>query len=121
MGSETVTDDVLRSVASIETQRREMETASGLPASCNEALRQLYRLLDRERDALQMHGTGTQRHSANIGTVSLEITRVKTLAGDIDPPPRSRDPRPGHAVSPRRAARAVSRNKGTPRSGSGGR
>jgi hypothetical protein len=96
--SGTATDDVLRSVASIETQRRDLERASGLPASCNEALRQLYRLLDRERQALQMHGTGTQRHSANIGTVTLEITRVKTLAGDFSPPPGFRDPRPGHEV-----------------------
>jgi hypothetical protein len=111
MDSETVTDDVLRSVASIETQRRETETASGLPASCNEALRQLYRLLDREREALQMHGTGTRLHSANIGTVTLEITRVKTLAGDIDPPPKSRDPRPGREVSMPDAARSLPRSK----------
>jgi len=111
MDSETATDDVLRSVASIEMHRRELETAAGLPASCNEALRQLHRLLDNEREALQMHGTGTRRHSANIGTVTLEITRVKILAGDISPPPRSRDPRPGHEVSLPGAARSFPRNK----------
>jgi hypothetical protein len=98
VGSEAVTDEVLRSVASIEARRLETETVAGLAASCNEALRQLYRLLDREREALQMHGTGTRRHSVNIGTVTLEITRVKILAGDIDPPPKSREPRPGRSA-----------------------
>jgi hypothetical protein len=111
--SGTATDDVLRSIAAIETQRRELEKGSGLPASCNEALRQLHRLLDRERQALQMHGTGTQRHSANIGRVTLEITRVKILAGDLGPPPKSRDPRPGHEVSmpgaPRNKSRTITR------------
>jgi hypothetical protein len=101
MSSETATDDVLRSIASVEMLRREIETASSLPASCNEALRKLYQLLDREREALQIHGTGTRRHSANIETVTLEIARVKILAGDTSPPPKSRDPRPGHEVSER--------------------
>ena len=108
MNPETATDDILQSIASIESHRRELEKSSGLAASCNEALRQLYRLLDREREALQMHGTGTRRHSVNIGTVTLEITRVKILAGDIDPPPKSREPRPGHEVS---MAADVSRGK----------
>jgi hypothetical protein len=112
MDSGTVTDEVLRSVASIEKHRLETETASGLPASCNEALRQLYRLLDREREALQMHGTSTRRHSVNIGMVTLEITRVKILAGDFDPPPKSREPRPGHEVSPQGGARSSPRSKG---------
>jgi hypothetical protein len=99
--SETATDDVLQSIASIETHRREIETASGLPASCNEALRRLHQLLDREREALQMHGPGTRRHSVNVGTVTVEIARVKKLTGDTSPPPTSRNPRPGHEVSPR--------------------
>ncbi len=107
MRSGTATDDVLRCVASIEIQRLEIEKASGLAASCNEALRRLYRLLDQEREALQMHGRGTQRHSTNIGTVTREITRVKILAGDFGPPPKSRDPRPGHEVP----ATGLARNK----------
>jgi hypothetical protein len=112
MDSEIATDDVLLSIASIETHRREIETASGLPASCNEALRKLHQLLDRERGALQMHGTGTQRHSVNIGTVTREIARVKIMAGDNSPPPASRNPRPGHEVSLQDGARTFPRSKG---------
>ena len=121
MDSETATDDVLRSVASIERHRREIETASGLAASCNEALRELYRILDREREALQMHGTGARRHSANIGTVTLEIARVKILAGDISPPPSSRNPRPGHEVPLQDRARGFPRNRGRRTMGRGER
>jgi hypothetical protein len=119
--SDIATDDVLRSIASIEMHRREIETASSLPASCNEALRNLHRLLDREREALQMHGTGTRRHSANIGAVTLEIARVKILAGDYSPPPISRNPRPGHEASLRPGARSFPRSKGRRTMGRGER
>ena len=112
MNPETATDDILQSIASIESHRRELEKASGLSASCNEALRKLHQLLDRERGALQMHAPGTQRHSANIGAVTLEIARVKALAGDTSPPPTSRNPRPGHEVSLQSGTRSFPRSKG---------
>lgn len=112
MDPEKATDDILQSIASIETHRQEIEKASGLAASFSEALRKLHQLLDREREALQMHGPGTQRHSANIGALTLEIARVKHLAGDISPPPASRSPRPGHEVSLQRGARTFPRSKG---------
>lgn len=115
------TDDVIDLIAGIEMHRQEMGKESDLAAACNEALRKLHELLDREREALLSHGPST-RHSANIGTVMLEIARVKKLAGDTSQPASSRNPRPGHhQVSLQSAARNFPRNKGRRTMGRGER
>jgi len=90
-------------------------------AACNDALRKLHELLEREREALQSHGPGT-RHSANIETVMLEIAKLKKLAGDASQPASSRNPRPGHhQLSLQSAARSFPRNKGRRTMGRGER
>jgi hypothetical protein len=117
----TASDDVIDLIAYIELHRQEMGKESDLAAACNEALRKLHELLEREREALQSHGTGT-RHSANIETVMLEIARVKKLAGDTSRPANSRNPRPRrHQVTLQSGARNFPRNKGRRTMGRGER
>lgn len=79
MGAGTATDEVTDAIAHIEMHRQEMEKEAGLGAACSEALRKLHELLDREREALQLHGPGTV-HAANVEAVTAEIKRVKNLA-----------------------------------------
>jgi hypothetical protein len=115
------TEDVTDIIASIEMHRQEMEKDSGLAAACNEALRELHELLDREREALQVHGSGT-RHAANIEAATAAITRVKSLIGPTSQGAASQNPRPGHhQVSLQSAARNFPRNKGRRTMGRGER
>ena len=44
-----ISDEVIDAIAQIELQRQEMEKEAGLAAACNEALRKLHELLERER------------------------------------------------------------------------
>ena len=76
MGPETATDEVTDAIAHTEMHRQETEKEAGLAAACNESLRKLHELLDREKQALQLHGPSTG-HSANIEAVTAEIKRVK--------------------------------------------
>jgi hypothetical protein len=110
MDPRIATDEVIDLIAGIEMHRKEMGKESDLAAACNEALRKLHELLEREREALQSHGPGT-RHPANIGAVMFEIARVQKLTDDTSQPAISRNPRPGHhQVSLQSAARNFLRN-----------
>jgi len=53
-----ISDEVMDAIAQIELHRQEMEKEAGAAAACNEALRKLHELLEREREALQLHGPG---------------------------------------------------------------
>ena len=114
-----VTDDVIDLIASAEMHRQRIEKDSGLAAACNEALRKLHELLDREREALQARGLDTL-HSANIEAVAIEIKRVKKLLGNTRRDPSSGVPRPGQ-VSLQSAARTFPRSKGRRTMGRGER
>jgi len=83
-----VTDNTIALIASVEMHRQRIEKDSGLAAACNETLRRLHEILDREREALQAHGLDT-RYSANIGAVTIEIKRVKKLLGNTRRDPSS--------------------------------
>jgi hypothetical protein len=85
MDPATASDDVIDLIASIETHRQKMGKESDHATACNEALRKLHELLEREREALQSHGAGT-RHSANVEAVTIEIEKVKKLANDNSQP-----------------------------------
>jgi hypothetical protein len=105
-------DDVIDLLAVIEMHRQEMAKESGLAAACDEALRKLHELLEREREALQSHGPGA-RHSANIATVMSEIAKVKNLGGDASRRAGAGNPRSARRqVSLQSAARNFPRNKG---------
>ena len=75
MGAGMATDEVTDIIANIEMQRQEMVKEAGLAAACSAALRRLHELLDREKEALQLHGSSTG-HPANIEAVTIEISRV---------------------------------------------
>ena len=75
-----ISDEVMDAIAHIELHRQEMEKEAGAAAACNEALRKLHELLERERQALQLHGPGA-RHAEHIEALSAEIERVKRRAG----------------------------------------
>ena len=70
-------DETLDAIAYIELHRQEMAKEAGVAAACNEALRKLHELLERERQAPHEPGS---RHAANIEAVAAEIERVKGLA-----------------------------------------
>ena len=72
--------EVASAIAYIERHRQAMEKEGGAAAACNEALRRLHELLEREHETLQSRGTGGG-HGANIQAVTVEIERVKRLAG----------------------------------------
>ena len=73
-------DEVTSAIARIETHRQAMAKEASAAAACNEALRKLHEILEREREALQLHGAA-DGHAENIGAVTAEIERVKKLAG----------------------------------------
>ena len=62
------TDEVIDMIADIEMQRQAMEKNAGLGASCSSALRKLHELLEREKEALQLHGPDAGRRE--IGRAS---------------------------------------------------
>jgi hypothetical protein len=65
-------------IAHIESHRQAMAKEAGPAAACNEALRKLHELLEREREALQLHGAA-DGHGGNVATVTAEIDRLKQL------------------------------------------
>lgn len=72
--------EVTNAIAHIEKHRQAMEKETGAAASCNEALRKLHKLLDREHEALQSRGAG-EGHGESVEAVKSEIDRVRQLAG----------------------------------------
>ncbi|MFI4922988.1 MAG: hypothetical protein ACHP6J_04665 [Burkholderiales bacterium] len=112
MGAEMATDEVTDIIASIEMQRQEAVKEAGLAAACSEALRKLHELLDREKKALQLHGSSTQ-HSANIEAVLTEIKKVKKLAEITSRGSIPKSARPGQRqVSWQNKPRNPSRSRG---------
>jgi hypothetical protein len=76
MASDEVTDDI----AHVEMQRQDMEKETGLAAACATSLRKLQEILQREQQALQAN-PGSPEQAANVEAVTVEIERVKGLAG----------------------------------------
>ena len=113
MSTGTPTDEVVDAIAQIDRHRQEMQKETGPAAANNEALRKLHELLERERQAMQIHGPGTA-HSANIEAVTAEIDKVKNLpgAGNRDARRgRTQDQSKKHMVQPS-APHNHARNKG---------
>jgi len=112
LGTAPATDEVVEAIAGIEMQRQAMEKNAGLGASCSSALRKLHELLEREKEALQLHGPDAGRPE-NVETVTLEIERVKGLAAN-----KVRNSFPGNGGNGQRrstwrnAHRSPPRNKG---------
>jgi hypothetical protein len=92
MDPRIATDEIVGLIAGIEMHRKEMRNEPDRAAASSEALRKLREILEHEREALQSHGSGS-RHSANIGTVMFEISRVQRLSGDPSPLPTFRNTR----------------------------
>lgn len=111
MAAEMATDEVTDMIALIEVHRQGTQKEAGLAAACNEALRKLHELLERERAALQMHVPDTA-HAANVEAVSREIERVKQLAGITGPASRQKRSRQQQPGSRPRAPHNPARNKG---------
>ena len=112
MSTGMATDEVTDMIAHIEMHRQEMAKETSLAAACGEALRKLHELLEQERAALQLHGTGTA-HPANVEAVTIEIKRVKQMTGVTDPrsiSPKTRSRQ--QPVSRSNAPRNPARNKG---------
>jgi len=74
-----INTEVTSAIAYIERHRQAMEKEGGAAVACNEALRRLHELLDREHEALQSRGTGGG-HAENVEAVTAEIERVKRFA-----------------------------------------
>jgi len=106
------TDEVVDLIASIELQRQVKEDNAGRASACDEALRRLQELLEREQEALRLHGSGSE-HAANIEAVTSEIGKVKRLAGGTSRPSLPNRPYPRqHEVSWRDTPRNPARNRG---------
>jgi len=75
-----ITSEVANAIVHIEKHRQAMAKEASAAAACNEALRKLHELLDREHEALRSPGAGDE-HAANVEAVKAEIERVKQLAG----------------------------------------
>jgi hypothetical protein len=93
-----ISDEVMDAIARIEMHRQEMAKEASVAAACNEALRKLHELLEREREASQPHGPGA-RNEAHIEALAAEIERVKRLAGAVAKAKQGR-PQPQHPLRP---------------------
>ncbi len=89
-------DDVIDAIAYIELHRQDMAREAGVAAACNEALRKLHALLEREREASRGPG---ERHAEHIEALANEIERVKKLAGAAAKPKQGR-PQPRKPLGP---------------------
>jgi len=112
METEAATDDVTDSIALIEMQRQDARKELGLAAACREALRQLQALLNRERASAQRHDPGP--HSANIAALTLQIEKIKRLAGAKkgEQPASTRTGLGQQRAPSRKAPRSPARSKG---------
>jgi hypothetical protein len=113
-----ISDELMDAIASIEMHRQETAREASVAAACNEALRKLHELLEREREALQLHGPGA-RHAAHIEALSAEIERVKRLTGAAakakHPRPQPRNPvrsGPPHNIPRDKRRRTTGRSRG---------
>lgn len=113
-----ISDEVMDAIAEIALHRQEMQKEAGLAAACNEALRKLHELLEREREALQLHGPGA-RHAEHIEALAAEIERVKRLASagakakQGRPQPHNQvRPGPPHNLPRNKRRRTSGRNRG---------
>ena len=111
MSTGMATDEVTDMIAHIEMHRQEMAKETGLAPACSEALRKLHELLEHERAALQLHGTSTT-YPANIEAITIEIKRVKQLAGVTNPKPISPKGRNQQSMSRSNVPHNPPRNKG---------
>jgi hypothetical protein len=75
-----ITSEVANAIVHIEKHRQAMAKEASAAAACNEALRRLHELLDREHETSQLPGAGDE-HTANVEAVKAEIERVKLLTG----------------------------------------
>jgi len=106
------TDQVIDIIADIEMRRQETEKTADLKRSCNEALRRLHELLEHEKKALQLHGPSAE-HPTNIEAVTIEIERVRRLAGTTRQGSIPKSAGPGQQQgSWRNASRGPSRTRG---------
>lgn len=101
METTPATEATIDLIASIETQRWNMENEAGLAASCGAALRRLHEVLEREMKALQQHGPGAG-HPQNVEALRTEIERVKGLAAGASQGPASRSAYPWQGKASRR-------------------
>jgi len=112
LGTTPATDEVIDMIADIEMQRQAIEKNAGLVASCSSALRRLHELLEREKEALQLHSPDAG-HPENVEAVAIEIERVKRLSVITSQRPAARSAYPGQRkVSWQNAHRSPARNKG---------
>jgi hypothetical protein len=120
MGTIRATDEVIDMIADIEMQRQATEKEAGSAPACAVALRRLQELLDREKEALRLHGPDTD-HPANIEAVTIEISKLKNLASARSrltlPHRANREPR---EVPRRDAPRHPLRHRGRRTMGRGG-
>jgi hypothetical protein len=108
----TASSEVTDSILQIETQRQAMEKESGRVAACNEALRRLHELLNREKAVPGPHGAGSG-YLANMETVMIEIKRIRKLASVKGQAEIARNPGPHHhQVSLHNETRNPTRSKG---------
>lgn len=106
------TDQVIDIIADIEMRRQETEKTADLKRACNEALRRLHELLEHEKKALQLHGPSAE-HPTNIEAVTIEIERVRRLAGTTRQGSIPKSTGPGQQQgSWRNASRGPSRTRG---------
>jgi hypothetical protein len=77
LGTTPATDEVIEMIADIEMQRQATEKNAGLGASCSSALRKLHELLEREKEARQLHGPD----AAHPGNVQTRQVDRRTLLG----------------------------------------
>jgi hypothetical protein len=75
-----ITAEITNAIAHIEKHRQAMAKEANATAACNEALRKLHEILDREYEALQLPGASDE-HAAIVEAIKAEIERVKRLTG----------------------------------------
>ena len=80
MNDDTVSDEVIDDIASIELHRQGLEKESGPDAAREFALRRLQELLEREQQSSAPNGSGPG-NLANIRALTAEFKRVKSLSG----------------------------------------
>jgi hypothetical protein len=103
---------MLDMIASVETQRQEVEKNAGLAASCSSALRKLHELLDHEKKALPLCGPAAGRRE-NVEALTIEKERVKALSVSPSQGPAVRAAyRWQRNVAWQNAHRSPARNKG---------
>ena len=109
---ETYTDEVIDAIGAIEAQRQAMAHEAGVVAASSGALRRLHELLEGVRAALQSQGPDVG-HPGNVEAVTIEIERVKKLAGVTTPGSISGNKHPEpQQMSLRDNTRIPARNKG---------